>query len=230
MPAVHALPAALAALLAAAPAFAQTTAPEPRRIHVVGHGEAEAAPDMAVARVGVRSRRATAQAAYAAAADGVAAVFDAVAGLGIEARDVRSETVSLNPVQRRDGDGALTIDGYEAAHRLAVRLRDLDALAPLLDAVATGPDAVIEGVAFALSDPQPAEDAARDAAVADAMRTARRLAEAAGVVLGAPVSISTTPEGGPRPMMRAMAMDAGPVAPGEQTVSVTVSMSFAIAD
>jgi len=230
MSAVRVTAAALAALLAAAPVCAQTVAPEPGLIHVVGHGEADAAPDMAVARVGVRSRRDTAQAAYAAAAEGVSAVFDAVAALGIAARDVRSETVSLNPLQRRDGDGALTIDGYEARHGLAVRLRDLDALAPLLDAVAAGPDAVIEGVAFALSDPQSAEDAARDAAVADAMRTARRLAEAAGVALGAPVSISTAHEGGPRPMMRAMAMDAGPVAPGEQTVGVTVSMSFTIAN
>jgi uncharacterized protein YggE len=74
-------------------------------------------------------------------------------------------------------------------------------------------------------------DDAREQAVADARRKADIYAKAAGVTLGAPLSISE--EGAPGPvfggkMMAAAPMAITPVAQGEQTLSVNVSVSWAI--
>ena len=73
-------------------------------------------------------------------------------------------------------------------------------------------------------------DDAREQAVADARRKAEIYAKAAGVTLGAPLSISE--EGAPAPVFRgkmvAAPMAATPVAQGEETLAVTVSVSWAI--
>ena len=67
-------------------------------------------------------------------------------------------------------------------------------------------------------------------AIADARRKAEIYAKAAGVTLGAPLSISE--EGAPsRSPFRRMAggmAAAAPVAQGEETLSVTVGVSWAI--
>jgi uncharacterized protein YggE len=73
-------------------------------------------------------------------------------------------------------------------------------------------------------------DDAREQAIADARRKAEIYAKAAGVTLGAPISIS---EGGsPAPIqfrkMAAPMAAAAPVAQGEETLAVTVSVSWAI--
>jgi uncharacterized protein YggE len=72
-------------------------------------------------------------------------------------------------------------------------------------------------------------DDARTRAVADARRKAEIYAKAAGATLGAPLSISE--EGAaPRQVFRAkmVAEMAAPVAQGEETLSVTVNVSWAI--
>jgi uncharacterized protein YggE len=74
-------------------------------------------------------------------------------------------------------------------------------------------------------------DEAREQAIADARRKAEIYAKAAGVTLGAPLSISE--EGGNAPPMPYRKMSAGmaasaPVAQGEETLAVTVNVSWAI--
>jgi uncharacterized protein len=74
-------------------------------------------------------------------------------------------------------------------------------------------------------------DEAREKAVADARRKAEIYAKAAGVTLGTPLSIS---EGGAPviPMFRAkmapMAAAATPIAQGEETLSVSLNVTWAI--
>jgi uncharacterized protein YggE len=72
-------------------------------------------------------------------------------------------------------------------------------------------------------------DEAREQAIADARRKAEIYAKAAGVTLGAPVAIS---EGGaPAPIAfrrMAAAPESAPIAPGEEMLQVSVSVSWAI--
>jgi uncharacterized protein YggE len=89
-------------------------------------------------------------------------------------------------------------------------------------------------IMFTNDDPSDAVDQARVRAVKDAMGKAKTLADAAGVKLGKVLQISENSYSpGPAPMMRAEMManraaDAVPVAAGESSYQVTVSMSYAI--
>jgi uncharacterized protein YggE len=87
----------------------------------------------------------------------------------------------------------------------------------------------IGGINFMVSAASKLLDEAREQAIADARRKAEIYAKAAGVTLGAPVSISE--EGSPGPVtfrkMAGMAA-AAPVAQGEETLNVTVNVSWAI--
>jgi uncharacterized protein YggE len=74
-------------------------------------------------------------------------------------------------------------------------------------------------------------DEAREQAISDARRKAQIYAKAAGVTLGEPIAISE--EGGaPTPMFRSKVASgmAAPaqVAQGEETLSISVSVSWAI--
>ena len=84
----------------------------------------------------------------------------------------------------------------------------------------------IGGINFVVSQASKLLDDAREKAVADARRKAEIYAKAAGVTLGAPLSISE--EGAPGPVFRAKMAGADgrrtPVAQGEETLSVTVSV------
>ena len=82
-----------------------------------------------------------------------------------------------------------------------------------------------------MNDPQPLQDEARKSAVADALRRAKLLAEAAETKLGAVASITEGGNSAPLPMrVRGMQMEAKmasapvPVAQGEMTISADVNV------
>jgi uncharacterized protein YggE len=88
----------------------------------------------------------------------------------------------------------------------------------------------IGGINFVVTQASKLLDEAREQAIADAHRKAEIYARAAGVTLGAPLSISEQGSPGPMPfrkMAGGMAASA-PVAQGEETLVVTVSVSWAI--
>ena len=176
-------------LILAVPAYA-----EDARLTVTGQGHAVAAPDMATITLGVSERAPEARAAMDATSDSVAAILDRLAASGIAPRDVRTSDLSLGPVwAQRNTSGEPTITGYEASNQLTVRVRDLDSLGGVLDAVLDDGANRFSGLRFGMQDPQPMEDAARQDAIRDALRKARLYADAAGVPLGPILSISGRP-------------------------------------
>lgn len=225
----------LAGLLAAAaaPALGDEPARE-RSLHVTGTGTVMAEPDMARISTGVESEGQTAAQALSLNSRAMARVIEAIEKAGIERRDIRTTSVALSPVYsrpRKDGDRP-EIAGYRASNEVTITARELDALGPLLDAVTASGANRIGGIAFDISEREALTDEARTAAVADALRKARLMAEAAGATLGEVITIQeqggSRPE--PYPMARmAMAEDAGvPIAGGEERVSASVALTFAL--
>ena len=221
----------LALWLTALPAAAQQSDP-PRGLTLVGVGEVRARPDLAVVRVGVVSQAATARAALDANNEAMRAVMAALQEQGIAERDMQTSQFTVQPRYRHDqaGEAPPRIDGYEVSNQIAVTVRDLDALGPVLDqAVSVGSNQIL-GIEFNLADPEPQRDEARRLAVEDAMRKARVYAEAAGVALG-PIRAMTeqalvVP---PQPYQRMeMAHSSVPIAEGEQVVAVEVTISWDI--
>ena len=223
---------ALAVLLIASTAWAETPS---RSMTVTGEGRVETAPDMATIRLGVVTEARGAREAIDTNSRAMDGVLDRLRGLGIAARDLQTSDFSVSPRWRRgQGDTPPEISGFVARNLLIVRIRDLDSLGTVLDAVTRDGANTFEGLAFGLQTPGPHEDAARRAAVADARRKAALYAEAGEFALGPLLSLSESGGGSaPRAMARAemaVAMDAVPVAPGEVDLVARVTLTYAIED
>lgn len=212
-----------------AAAHAEAAAPAPAVLSVSGEGRVAAAPDMATISLGVESRGATAAEALAANSADLAAVLDLLGAAGIEAPDIQTSGLNLGPIYapRDSGGGAMTVAGYQVSNMVTVRVRDLAALGELLDRIVGGGANQFNGLQFGIAEPGPLEDRAREAAVAEALRKAALLAEAAGMKLGAIRSLTEGGGyGGPQPVFARDAMSAVPVAGGEVAVSASVTISF----
>ena len=220
--------AAVAATWLAAPALAQTVPPP--AISVTGEATVSVAPDLAQIDGGVVSDGKTAREASEANNAAMGKVLLALKGAGIEEKDYQTSRLSLQPQYAPNRTGSSPITGYRASNRVTIRLRDVTKVANVIDVLVSAGANDIGGINFTVSQPSKHLDEAREKAVADARRKAEIFAKAAGVTLGEPLSISE--EGAPAPMFRgkmAAPMAAGaPVAQGEETLSVTVGVSWAI--
>jgi len=206
------------------------------RITVVGQGSVEVVPDMATISLGVISEAKTGAAAMAQNSETLAEVMTQLTDAGIEARDIQTSNLSLSP--RWDSSlfnstGQRKIVGFEASNTVTVRVRDLDKLGALLDAVVQSGSNTFNGLNFGLQEPQPTQDAARKVAVADALRKAQLYAAAAGVTLGDVLTISEAPQHGVSPVMMTMEADmmqsrAVPVSQGELSVAASITVVYAI--
>ena len=222
---------ALAALaLAASPAPAQTVPPP--AISVNGEATISAVPDQAEIDAGVTSEAKTAREASDLNNAAMGKVLLALKGAGIDEKDYQTSRLSLQPqyptAQSRPGPA--TISGYRATNRVTIKVRDITRIAGLIDVLVGAGANEIGGIGFIVSQASKLLDDAREKAVADARRKAEIYAGAAGVTLGEALSIT---EGGPptpffRGKMAAPMATAAPVAPGEETLSVSVNVSWAI--
>ncbi len=217
-------------------ALAQTGpgAPPPGLITVTGEGAVQGAPDMAVLSLGVTTQAPTAVAAMGANTAALAVVLDRLKAAGVAERDLQTSNLTLNPNWTGYDQGAQpVIAGYTASNQLTVRIRDLAGLGAVLDAAIADGANTMNGLTFGLSDPAPATDKARQAAVADARARAELLVGAAGASLGRIVSIT---EGGgfvqPAPMFKSASAESAavPVEGGEIATVATVTMVFEIAE
>ena len=215
----------LFAIFAAAMALAPVRAAE-KLVTVTGEATVAVAPDAAVIRIGVTSQDKTAREASDANAKQMTAVLAAIKDTGIAERDIQTSRLSLQPQYDSSKSGNARLTGFQANNQVTVRIRDIDKLATVLDrAIAAGANEM-SGIEFVVSEQSKLLDQARGEAIADARRKAELYARAAGAKLGQVVSISeegTSPQ--PRPM-QAMRAGAVPIAPGEQTLRVIVSVSY----
>jgi len=203
-----------------------------RRITVVGEAEAEAVPDLATVSAGVTTRAATAAEAISAGSETMAAVFAAIEAWGIERRDVQTSQLNLGPVfapYQDNSDAAPKVVGFEASNLVTLRVRAIDRLGAVIDALAGAGANQLQGVSFEVSDPRAQFDAARERAVADARGKAELFARAAGVSLGPVVTIAETDRSPGPILMRAEAASAAPpIAAGTVTLGAQVEIVYAL--
>jgi hypothetical protein len=199
-----------------------------RHITVTGEGVVAATPDMATISLGVQHVADTPEIVMMQTAQASQAVVSRLKMMGIAEADMQTSNLSLHQVENYDRNNQPRIEGYRASNSLRVQVRDLDQLGPVLTAVLQDGANNFGGLSFGLSEPRPAQDQARQAAVKDALAKAALYAEAAGVELGDVVSIS---EAGshdmPMPMMRMemavgsdMAVEAGELNLNQQVTVV----------
>jgi uncharacterized protein YggE len=222
------LAAILAGILLATPALAQTA--PPAMISVTGEASVSVAPDLAQIDAGVTSEAKTAREASDANNAAMGKVLLALKGASIDEKDFQTSRLSLQPQAAPNRPGPTSIVGYRASNRVTIRLRDVTKVASVIDTLVAAGANDVGGINFTVSQASKLLDEAREQAIADARRRAEIYAKAAGVTLGAPLSITEEGGHGPIPYRKMAAGMAAstPVAQGEETLQVTVSVSWAI--
>jgi hypothetical protein len=223
------LRALLSALVIAAFAFGPAHATEKieRAVTVTGEGTVTAVPDTALIRIGVTSQGKTALAASDANARETAAVIAAIKESGVADKDVQTSTLSLQPQYDQSKPGNARLTGFRVTHQLTITVRNIDQLSAVIDrAISVGANEM-SGIEFVVSDQGKLLDRARTEAIADAHRKAELYAGAAGMKVGRVIAI--TEEGALPPQAKFLPMRAGaatPIARGEQTLHITVTVSY----
>jgi uncharacterized protein YggE len=183
------LAAAVAAgTLLAASARAQVI--PPAAISVTGEATVSVPPDQAEIDGGVTSEAKTAREASEANNTAMGKVLVALKGAGIDEKDFQTSRLSLQPQSAPNRPGPSGIVGYRASNRVTIRVRDVTKVANVIDTLVGAGANEIGGINFIVSKASKLLDEAREQAVADARRKAEIYAKAAGVTLGAPLSIS----------------------------------------
>ncbi|ARQ59228.1 UNVERIFIED_ORG: hypothetical protein GGE64_003048 [Rhizobium etli] len=225
-------------LAAAAPVLAQEAKPREAVISVTGDGESPMAPDMAIVTLSVVKQAKTAREALDDNNKAMKDVLDALKSGGIAERDLQTSGFSIQPQynypQPVDGQQQQPqLIGYQTINAVTVRLRDLAKLGQVIDQSVTLGINQGGDIQFTNDKPEAALEEARKNAVAEAVKKAKTLSEAAGVKLGRIIEINENePRPLPQPAYRATMMKeadaAVPVQGGETTYHVSVTVTFAI--
>ncbi|BBZ30624.1 hypothetical protein MMAD_49190 [Mycolicibacterium madagascariense] len=201
-----------------------TTAP--RQVTVVGEGKVDGTPDTLTIGLSIAATAPDAIGASNLASSRIAAVTDAIAGQGVDRKDVATTSVTLQPQYGQDGT---TIVGYQSSNSVDVKVRRVDTGPQVLGAITTaGGDATrIDSVTYSIEDDSQYVRDARQRAFDDARNRAQQYAQLSGLSLGKVLSISETGSGAPppTPLPRVDARAAAvPLSPGQQTVGFSVTV------
>ena len=218
-----------------APAASQTI--NGTRLDVVATGEVNRVPDIATISAGVVTTATTATAALEQNTRQMRAVRDALRKAGIADRDIQTSAINLYPDYRHDERGGNpTLIGYRASNELSIRFRDIAGTGRILDALVAQGANQINGPMLGIDKPEAALDEARTKALTAARQRAELYARALGKRVGRVVAISegaNNPYGRPMPaavMARGAVGESTAVEPGQQTLSVALSVTYELTD
>jgi uncharacterized protein YggE len=203
------------------------------RLDVVATGEVTRVPDVARINAGVVTQASTATEAIRLNAQQMSKVVAALKRAGVADRDVQTSSINLNPDYRYAENQPPVLTGYRASNEVSVRFRKIADTGEILDALVAQGANQINGPMLEIDKPEAAMDEARQAAIQMARSRAELYARAIGKTVGRILAISESGAAQPpypMPMVRQMAsQDAraeSKIVPGEQTLSVTLSVTF----
>ncbi|HEY3831775.1 MAG TPA: SIMPL domain-containing protein [Acidimicrobiia bacterium] len=204
----------------------------PGQISVSGHGVVEGEPDTLTLSLGVSVQRPTASAAISDMESSAQALINQLVASGVDKSDIQTTQLSVNPTY--DNHSHLT--GFNASNQVSADLHQMSRAGAVIDAAARAAGSAISlgGVSFSIQNSSHLVRAARKQAVQAAADQARQLAAAAGVKLAAVKSITETNENSPVP--ESFAVDSAglaarasvPIEPGKQSLSIDVTVVYAI--
>ncbi len=208
-----------------------------RSIHVTGSGLVTGEPDIATLNLGVSVEKKTVAEAREAAAVAMTAVIASLKANGIAENDIQTQNFSIYPRYDYTENGRV-LRGYSVNNTVSAKVRELESLSDIIDdaAEAGGDTVVVNNIQFMIEDPTPLQTQARALAVKNAEAKAQTLAEASGVALGKPITISETSRTASPPIAYAeeaafaddSARSATPIEAGELTVTVNITVVYEI--
>src|SRR3954462_4767364 len=170
------------------PSITQTIAGA--RLDISATGEVTRVPDVAIITAGVVSRSATATGALQDSANRMDRVLAALKRAGVDARDVQTSNVSLNPEYRYPENQSPQLTGYTASNQVTIKFRDIRNSGKILDALVAEGANQINGPNLTIDKPEAALDEARANAIAIGRARAELYARSLGMRIARVVSIS----------------------------------------
>ena len=196
---------------------------------VTGEATVRAVPDTVMIRAGVTTQGKTAREASEANAKTMGEVIAALKTAGVADTDIQTVQLSVQPNFDTGRNGANKIVSFQASNTMSARLRAMDKVSDVIDAVIAAGANDMGGIDFIVADPSKLMDQARNGAIADARRKAELYAKAASVGLGRVMGISEDVPSSEPMMLRAaapMAAKGTPVMPGEQTLQANITVTY----
>jgi len=211
-------------------------------IWVAGEGKVSVVPDVVTLRLGIEAQEASIAEAQSKGTEAMNRVMDALTDNGVAEKDIQTQYFRIRQVTRWDDvKQEEVVVGYRVTNMVTAKIRDIDKVGPIIDAVAAaGGDLTrIDSIDFSIDDPSEYYEEARQEAMADAEAKAKHLATLAGVTLGKPTYISegvqVPPTVYPRVVYEQAPIPAPapappPISPGEMEISLTLQVAYAILD
>ena len=204
-----------------------------RFITVTGVGTISVVPDAVRFNATASALGSTNAAALADASKSAAAVRAALRTAGIATKDIRSANISVYPEYNWTQETGTKITGYRASQSFDVLVRTASKAGTIIEAVATagGDNVQLGGVVPTTLNPTVATEGARAAAVANAKSKATSYAKLLGVSVGKVLSLEeqySPVYSSPFPMAQAEADSAVQIDLGEQDVTVSITVRWAL--
>jgi uncharacterized protein YggE len=224
-------------------------------ITVQASGESFAAPDIAEFNFSIIEKNKEVSKAQTQLTNRMNALLTQLEKAGVPSEDISTQSVTVQPTyewRTRGGacpvgsycpDGEQIITGYEASHTVAIRLRDLTKIGPVVSLLGTADVTNLYGPQLTYSNPEMGKDEAREIAIERAREKAKSMAKAMGVRLGRVVSFQEDgmgymPAYGGAEMAMDMAVTSAPmqknavpeatIAVGENKVTASVTIVYKI--
>jgi uncharacterized protein len=158
-------------------------------ITVTGHAQTEIVPDLAIISLAVSTERPKAEAAAAANAATAQALIDEIKAQGIDAKDIKTVSITLTPVYDEQNDAAgrglkKTLRGYSARNSLEIRIHAIDKAGALASRLIDKGANEVQGISFDSDQKDAAYNRLRGQAMQDALRQAKAYMAAVGQHLG----------------------------------------------
>ena len=204
-----------------------------RYITVTGVGTISVVPDAVRFNATVSSLASTNAAALSSASKSAAAVRAALKDKGIALKDIRSANISVYPEYNYTQESGTKITGYRASQSFDVLIRKASDAGTIIEAVVTagGDNVQLGGVIPTTLNPAIATEEARAAAVTNAKSKASSYAKLLGTSIGKVLFLeeqSSPIYSSPFPMAKAEADSAVQIDLGEQDVTVTITVRWAL--
>lgn len=211
-------------------------------ITTTGVASVEVVPDIATISLGIETERPKATDAARDNALAAQAIVGEIKAQGIEARDIKTLSVTLAPVYDTTQDtfgnvAKRVLRGYVASNSLSVRVREIAKAGVLAGQLMDKGANRFDGIEFDYTQKDAKYDALRGDAVRDALRKANSYVNGLGLKLGRVLEI-TTQTGSQLPARNLLKMQANaqreaatavPVEPGGEVLQIEVLVTWELA-
>lgn len=206
----------------------------PREISITAEGKATVVPDIALLRAGVTTEGSAVEKIVAENNTKMNAIIEAIKGLGVEEKDIKTTNYSLTP--RYDWlETGRVFRGYTLNQEISIKVRDFEKIGDVLEVSTSNGGNLIGNLQFTVDDQEKVKALALEDAIANAKEKAQSIAQASGLKLKKVVNIyesGVTPYYG---VGGAMTMDAKmessvapPIQAGEQEITVNVTLIYRV--